>query len=355
MIEPRSHLNALAVAAAAFALLALAAPTPAQEAETPHEMEPYTETITGTDITFEMVPIPGGTFRMGSPEDEPDRLPHEGPQHPVTIKPFWMGKHEVTWDEYDEFAFAFDLRRKQREGVDPQSQAEGERMADAVTRPTPPYADETFGMGREGQPVICVTYHSAMEYCRWLSAKTGQRYRLPTEAEWEYACRAGSTTAYHFGDDPSELEEYDWYFENCEGPQLVGTKKPNPWGLFDMHGNVAEWVLDHYDADIYSQRSQEEPTVRPVVVPTEYEYPYVARGGSWDFDSWDCRSAARHVSNLDWSVQDPQRPQSIWWHTDATFVGFRIVRALDEQPELLGLQSKIIKGKGPQPSSEDGD
>jgi formylglycine-generating enzyme required for sulfatase activity len=317
-------------------------------------MTAYTETIPGTDISFEMVPIPGGTFTMGSPEDEADRTEHEGPQHPVEIAPFWMGQHEVTWDEYDEFAFSFDLRRKEREGVKDGDQPASELAGDAITRPTPPYADETFGMGREGQPVICITWHAAMEYCRWLSAKTGRTYRLPTEAEWEYACRAGTTTAYHFGDDPAMLEEHDWFFENCEGPQAVGTMKPNPWGLYDMHGNVAEWVLDHYVEDLYSRRSQDAPAVRPVVVPDEYEYPYVARGGSWDFDAYDCRSASRHVSDPDWSVQDPQRPQSIWWHTDATFVGFRIVRAFDEQPELVELRSKMIKGKGPKPSGSDG-
>ena len=345
MIATLSHWKGYALVAALAAATA-AGPVRAQDAETPEEMEPYTETIPGTEITFDMVPIPGGTFRMGSPEDEPDRMEHEGPVHPVEVGPFWMGKHEVTWDEYDEFAFQFDLRRKQLEGIDTEAQSEAEKIADAITRPTPPYADETFGLGREGQPVICITHHAAMEYCRWLSTKTGRTYRLPTEAEWEYACRAGTQTAYHFGDDPAMLEEYDWYFENCEGPQKVGTMKPNPWGLYDMHGNVAEWVLDHYVEDIYSRRPQDEPTVAPVVPLSEFEYPYVARGGSWDFDPWDCRSASRHVSNPAWSVQDPQRPQSIWWHTDATFVGFRIVRPFEENPEIKELRSNIREGSG---------
>jgi len=315
-------------------------------------MAAYTETIPGTGITFEMTPIPGGTFMMGSPEDEPDRSPDEGPQHPVKVGAYWMGVHEVTWEEYDEFAFAFDLRRKEREGIDLEDQPEGEKIADAIARPTKPYADETFGYGRDGQPVICIPHHAAMEYCRWLSAKTGRNYRLPTEAEWEYACRAGTTTAYHWGDDPDLLEEYDYYFENSTGPMPVGQKKPNPWGLYDMHGNVAEWCVDHYVADIYKTRSLDEPNVRPVVMPSEYEYPYVVRGGSWDYDPWDCRSASRHYSSPDWNIQDPQRPQSIWWHTDATFVGFRIVRPFEEQPELVDLRSKIQKGKGPRPDSD---
>ena len=165
-------------------------------------MKPYVETVPGTEVKFEMVPIPGGEFVMGSPADEAKRNADEGPQHPVKIAPFWMGKYEVTWDEYDQFAFSLDLKKKKRDGVDPASQPETEKKADAVTRPTPPYADETFGFGRKGQPVICVTHHAAMEYTRWLSAKTGKTYRLPTEAEWEYACRAGTKSAYSFGDDP---------------------------------------------------------------------------------------------------------------------------------------------------------
>ena len=115
-----------------------------------------------------------------------------------------MGSKEVTWDEYDQFAFSLDLKKKKRDNVDPTKQSEWEKKADAVTRPTPPYADETFGFGRSGQPAICITHHAAMEYCRWLSAKTGKIYRLPTEAEWEYACRAGTKTAYFWGDEPDK-------------------------------------------------------------------------------------------------------------------------------------------------------
>jgi formylglycine-generating enzyme required for sulfatase activity len=283
---------------------------------------------------------------MGSPAGEEKRNEDEGPQVKVEIAPFWMAKCEVTWDEYDEFGFSYDLKRKKRENVDASKQSDTEKAGDAVTRPTPPYADETFGMGRRGQPVICITHHSAMEYCRWLSAKTGKAYRLPTEAEWEYACRAGTTTTYSFGDDAGELGEYAWYVENAEKPQAVGKKKPNPWGLHDMHGNVAEWCLDHYVPDIYATLLKEQPSKRPVSLPTAREYPYVARGGSWDDDPEKLRSAGRLASNLEWSVQDPQRPQSIWWHTDATFVGFRVVRALDEQENLRGIRSLVVKGKG---------
>jgi formylglycine-generating enzyme required for sulfatase activity len=319
-----------------------AADEPGSSAET---MRPYVETIPGSDVKFEMLPIPGGTFVIGSPATEEHRNADEGPQHAVTIAPFWMGKYEVTWEEYDQFAFALDLKKKKREGIDLAKQLQSEQKADAVTRPTPPYADETFGFGRNGQPVICITHHAAMEYCRWLSEKTGKIYRMPTEAEWEYACRAGTKTAYFWGDDPGQIDTYAWDVNNTEKPMPVGKKKPNPWGLFDIHGNVSEWCLDHYVADAYKKYPTDKPTAGSVILPDAKEYPYVARGGSWNTDPEELRSAARKASNPEWSTQDPQRPQSIWWHTDATDVGFRIVRPLHEQDNLKGLKSKVVKGK----------
>ena len=308
------------------------------------EMKSYMETIPGTDVKFEMIPISEGTFTMGSPASDANRQSDEGPQHEVTIRPFWMGKTEVTWDEYDLFAFSQDIKRKKQQGVDLTEQPATEKAADAITRPTPPYADETFGLGRHGQPVICITHHAAMEYCRWLSAKTGKTYRLPTEAEWEYACRAGSKTAYSFGDDAKKLGEYGWYLDNSDGrPHPVAQKKPNPWGLHDMHGNATEWCLDHYDKAFYGTFKSAVPTLFPVLMPTEKKYPYVVRGGSWDDEAPLLRSAARRSSEEDWSMLDPQQPRSIWWHTNATFVGFRVARALEEQENLKGLKSKVTK------------
>ncbi|MCA9067641.1 MAG: formylglycine-generating enzyme family protein, partial [Planctomycetaceae bacterium] len=163
--------------------------------------------------------------------------------------------------------------------------------------------------------------YAAKQYTKWLSAITGNQYRLPTEAEWEYACRAGTTTAYSFGDDPAQLPEYAWFGENTnEKYEKVGQKKPNPWGLHDMHGNVQEWVLDQYSEDGYGKE-----TDNPLVIPTTL-YPRVVRGGGWDSDAELCRSAARVGSDELWKAQDPQLPQSIWYHTDALHVGFRIVR-----------------------------
>jgi formylglycine-generating enzyme required for sulfatase activity len=306
---------------------------------TPQETKPFTayvETVPGTKVSFEMVPISGGTYLRGSPETEEGRGEDEGPQHKVEVRPFWMGKLEVTWDEYDLFAFSLDLKK----GAEAASAPPG---VDAVTRPTPPYTDMTFGYGHDRYPAICMTHHAAMEYCRWLSQKTGKTYRLPTEAEWEYACRAGSTSAYSFGDDPSKLGDYAWFTDNSDGkPQPVGGKKPNAWGLHDMHGNVAEYCLDHYRRDVYKEM-KESLNFMPVVLPTEKRFPHVVRGGSWDDDAALCRSAARRESTREWLRQDPQRPQSIWWLTEAVFVGFRVVRPVEEIEILKGLRSKVTK------------
>ena len=308
----------------------------------PEEMKPYTEAISGTDVKFDMVPIQGGSFIMGSPKSESKRSADEGPQHKVRLNSFWMEKFETRWDEYDVFAFSKDLMAERQKKVGLAAQSENEKATDAVTRPTPPYTDPTFGFGREGHPVINITHHAAMEYTRWLSSKTGKTYRLPTEAEWEYACRAGTDTPFFFGPDPKQLGEYAWYLDNSDArPHEVGRKKPNPWGLYDMLGNVAEWVLDEYDKDYYRRFNPDVPVLAPVLVPGEKKYPHVTRGGSWDDESNRVRCAARQASNPDWSMQDPQMPQSIWWHTEATYVGFRVVRPLEEQENLKGLKSKV--------------
>jgi formylglycine-generating enzyme required for sulfatase activity/mono/diheme cytochrome c family protein len=295
------------------------APLPPSEAG----MKPYKQLIPGTNVSYEMVPIPGGRFKMGSPEDEEDRNPAEGPQIKVEIEPFWMGKFEVTWNEFELFMFPTE-EIKLRTRIAPEHQ---EPLADAVSRPTAPYVEMSFGMGKDGFPAISMTQHAASMYCKWLSAKTGHFYRLPTEAEWEYAARAGTTTAYSFGDDPAMLDEYAWYQDNSDWKyQKVGTKKPNPWGLHDMHGNVAEWTLDQYDPDFYRQFVGE--TVKNPWNRSTSPYPHTVRGGSWDDPPELLRSAARMGSDPSWKAQDPQLPKSIWFHTDAVFVGFRLIRPL---------------------------
>jgi formylglycine-generating enzyme required for sulfatase activity len=187
----------------------------------------------------------------------------------------------------------------------------------------------SFGMGTDGYPAICMTQHAANKFCQWLSAQTGHYYRLPTEAEWEYACRAGTTGPFHCPED--QLAEYAVMDPEQVrvGYEKVGTKKPNPWGLYDMHGNVMEWCIDQYIADAYSKRS--EVTANPLEIPTTL-YPRSARGGSWYDPPEYLRAAARAPSDEAWKVQDPQLPKSIWYHTDAHWLGFRVVRPL-ETPE----------------------
>ena len=289
------------------------------------EMKPYTNTIPGTRVTYAMIPIPGGEFVMGSPASEPNRKPDEGPQHKVKISPFWMEKCEVTWNEYELFMYP-DEERRTRATV--ATDAAGDKLADAVTHPSKPYVEMSFGMGKDGFPAISMTQHAANKYCQWLSAKTGHFYRLPTEAEWEYACRAGTTTTYFFGEDGSKLSEYAWYEQNSDFKyQKVGRKKPNPWGLYDMYGNVVEWVLDQYDPDYYQRCAVTSPVLDPWNKATK-PYPHSVRGGSWDDEASMCRSASRRGSDRTWKMQDPQLPKSIWYFSDAQWVGFRIVRPL---------------------------
>jgi formylglycine-generating enzyme required for sulfatase activity len=299
---------------------------PNANASTEAEMKPFTEVVEHTEATIDLVPIAGGTFTMGSPDTEADRGEDEGPQHEVKIDPFWMSKYEITWDAFEVWMFDLDVQRRELKKAKATAL---DQQADEYqkTQPTEPYSDMTFGMGKKQRPAICMTQFSARIFCKWLSAKTGRYYRLPTEAEWEYACRAGTSTAYHFGDDPAELDDYAWYFDNAdESYHQVGQKKPNAWGLYDMHGNVAEWVLDEYVPESYGKFTGKVAD-NPLAPPTRL-YPRVVRGGSWDDDPEVLRSSARRFSSPDWSKQDPQIPQSIWYHTDALTVGFRIVRPL---------------------------
>jgi formylglycine-generating enzyme required for sulfatase activity len=297
----------------------------------PVDMQAYTNTIPGTKVSYSMVPIPGGKFVMGSPETEENRREDEGPPVQVRIEPFWMGQFEVTWDEYELFMYPEEERKwKDTLETDP----ERDRASDAVSRPSRPYTEMSFGMGRYGFPAIAMTQHAANRYCQWLSAKTGHFYRLPTEAEWEYACRAGTTTAYHFGDDPAQLDDYAWYEDNSDWRyQRVGRKKPNPWGLFDMHGNVWEWCLDQYEAS-YAHWGTD--LVKSPWNRASKPYPHVARGGSYDDEPDRLRSAARRASDRLWKMQDPQLPKSEWWLSDAPWVGLRLVRPLEvPSPEEL--------------------
>jgi formylglycine-generating enzyme required for sulfatase activity len=259
------------------------------------------EQLVHAPLPANMASIPEGDFIMGSMNHK-----DEAPTHKVHIDAFYMDKYEVTWDDYRKFMFAKD------EGVD------------AVSRPTRPYVEMSFGMGIEGFPAISMTQHAANKYAEWLSQKTGQFYRLPTEAEWEYACRAGTTTAYSFGDDVKQLVNYAYYAINSGGKyQKIGLKLPNPWGLYDMHGNVMEWTLDQYSTDFYAH----SPAANPWNQATK-PYPHAVRGGSWQDPAEMLTCSARVASDPSWKEQDPQLPKSIWYETDAQGLGFRLVRPL---------------------------
>lgn len=278
----------------------------------------YVQEIEGTTLSFSMEAIPAGVFSMG---DNKSSKADEKPAHDVEIAAFWMGTYEVTWDLFQSFLYKDYEQSKQSTGTVPSD-------VDAVTRPTKPYLDMTFGFGKEGFPALAMTHYNAIQFCKWLYVRTGVFYRLPTEAEWEYACRAGSKDTYFFGNDITKLNDYAWYESNSDQKtNVVGQKKPNPFGLYDILGNVAEWTYDQYHADYYKQ-FEGKKTKNPVAIPTEL-YPHSVRGGSFASPANELRSAARGASDPIWKQLDPQMPKSNWWFPEAPFIGLRLVRPLN--------------------------
>lgn len=290
----------------------------------------YKRSIPGTKIHFEMVAINGGTFTMGSSDGTDD----ERPKLQVQVESFWMGKHEVTWAEYQQFMQLCSVFEKFDDNdIRPLNDA---NRLDAITAPSKLYDPSfTYETGdHPQQPAISMTQYAARQYTKWLSLLTGQFYRLPSEAEWEYACRAGTTTAYSFGEDPTQLPDYAWSYKDAEDSyqtSQVGKLKPNPWGLHDMHGNVWEWTLDAYDANYYAKHAGGSIAASELINWPTRAYPHVLRGGSWyDEEASLFRSASRRGSGSDddWKSFDPNRPKSPWWFAsdDGQTVGFRIVR-----------------------------
>jgi len=308
----------------------------AEDASGEPKFTAYTRVIPGTKVAFDMLPIPKGEFLMGSPKTETDRKADEGPQVKVGVDAFWMGKHEVSWGEYQRFmdlCVIFgkfdDLKIRQ---LSP------DNKIDAITAPSQLY-DPSFvyeSGDDERLPAVAMSQYAAKQYTKWLSLLTGEFYRLPTEAEWEYACRAGTKTAFSFGDDDQGLDQHGCYIDNSDDvTSKVGTRKPNAWGLFDMHGNVSEWVLDEYHADWYGRTKKDVTSSADMIAWPKKLFPRVLRGGSWDSDAEDCRSAARRLSSDDdWRSYDPNSPQSPWWFASdqGQTVGFRIVRPLKAPP-----------------------
>jgi formylglycine-generating enzyme required for sulfatase activity len=237
--------------------------------------EPFTVTLPGTTVDLELLPVPGGTY-----------LTADGA---VQIAPFYMARTETTWDAYDVFVFRLDLPEEQRMG-----------SADGVTRPTKPYISVDRGFGHEGYPALSMSAQGAQAFCDWLSETTGRRFRLPTTLEFEWAARARSQTPYGCG-DVAALPDHAWFRDNAgRKTHPAGEKTPNAWGLFDLHGNVAEWALDEQG--------------RPVVC-----------GGAFRDSAEKVAADARREPSDAWNASDPQIPKSVWWLADANFVGFRVV------------------------------
>ncbi len=277
---------------------------------------PYVQILPNSAIQFKMQPVAGGIFFMGSTIKEKKKEADEIPQRSIIISPFWMGAYEVSRDAFDVF-YKDETTTQNNEN-------------DAVTRPSSQYIDFSLGMGKEGgYPVNSLSQYAALMYCRWLYNKTGIFYRLPTEAEWEYACRAGSTTTYYFGNDTTQLHKYAWYKKNSKNKfQKAGLKLPNAWGLYDMLGNVSEWTLDHYNEKAMEQLA--DSSINPIAAINNAKYPKVLRGGSFADDGVQLRCANRTKSEAVWNRRDPQIPKSKWWLTEGSFIGFRIVRPLQQ-------------------------
>lgn len=298
----------------------------------------FTERIPGTSVEFDMVAIPEGSFTMGSPADEPMRSENEGPSVKVNISKFWMGKAEVSWDEFLAF---FAETNSQGHASDAKVVSEEDTEgADAITGPTAPWGAPDQGWGKGSRPAITMSHYAAQVYCQWLTQKTGKKYRLPTEAEWEYACRGGINTPYFFegspkdftsrgfmksifGPDTEGIGEFAVYSLNSEmKSQEPSFVKENPYGLVNMAGNVWEFTADYYADDAYSQYGGEVTDPTGPTAGTEY----VIRGGAFDSDAIELRSANRDQTQTEkWLVTDPQMPKSIWWYSDSKNVGFRVV------------------------------
>ncbi|MCA9176594.1 MAG: SUMF1/EgtB/PvdO family nonheme iron enzyme [Planctomycetales bacterium] len=303
-------------------------------------MVPYRDKVPGSEVVFEMVPVPGGVVRVGSPESEDGRSESEGPVFEVEVPPFWIGKYEVTWQEYKEFMGLHELflnfKISGERYVKSSNFTDALNELDAITVPTKLYEPTfTFEKGEDPRlPAVTMTQYAARQYTKWLSLCNGRFYRLPTEAEWEHACHAGAKTPYSFGADAKELDTYAWHAGNSEeSPHLVGTKKPNAWGVYDMHGNAAEWVLDMMLEDGYQKFGGKRVSRDEAIVWPVKQDPRVVKGGHWASTAAECRVAARLGSDTEsWKGSDPNIPLSPWWFTDdpARGVGMRLVRALEE-------------------------
>lgn len=276
--------------------------------------------IPGCTRPLIMVNLPAGKFEMGSFNPAINGV-EQGPAKQVQVDAFAISIYETTWEQYDAFF------RDNNFSVN--------KETDAITRPSPPYLDFTLGMGKEGFPASSMQPYGALMFCKWLYKQTGIFYRLPTEAEWEYACKAGES--YAMPTDSMKLTEYAWFAGNSRQKyQPVGSLKPNAWGIYDMLGNVAEWTLDGWTNAYFSQ-TLEQTAINPLTVPQK-KLPRPVRGGSYRDEAAQIHPALRKPSDPVWNRRDPQIPKSKWWNTDAPFVGFRVVRPV-AQPDAAAVEA----------------
>ncbi len=279
----------------------------------------YTETFKdkrGEELSFDMILVEGGEFVMGSEKGEEGRQAHESPAHKVAVEAFYLCPTETTLDlfvSYYEETNKVKAAHKAALGV--------KKDVDAITGPTPVFGEVTMGYSKKN-PAIGMTWHNAVTFCKWLSKRTGKTYRLPTEAEWEYAARAGGAGPCANGHDAKNPGDFAWFFDNSDGEtHPVAQKKPNAWGFYDMSGNVREWVHDFYSATAYATANPTGPLTGKV---------HVARGGDYDCDPAELRCAARAFEQNWWRDGDPQIPKSIWWLPNIDLVGFRLARSIDD-------------------------
>ena len=323
------------------------------EPATVTEFVNYTEQIPGTAVAFNMVAIPGGTYNMGSPGNEPFRNDDEGPVRKVTISPFFMGELEVTWEMYWSFyaqtmsegrippSAIYEANSKVMQSVMQQLNEAGIASGiDGVSGPTPPFGFPDQGWGGVDRPAITMTHYAAEMFCLWLTQKTGKLYRLPTEAEWEYAARGGTSTPYFFEGSPKKFSDLGFIRKFIKADTAVinsfviyeknsgnKTQEPanvghNPFGLKNMLGNTFEYCSDWYAPDAYAATPSEVTDPKGPDSGVER----VVRGGSFQSPAENVRSAMRGATQHEmWMKNDPQMPKSIWWYSDMKGIGFRVV------------------------------
>ncbi len=240
------------------------------------QLEPFAQSLGDSIVKLQMIPIPGGTLKVGG--------------KPVTVKPFWISRTETPWE-------AFDVFTASGEPSPPYDQTEF--PPDAIARPSKSYILPDMGWGHNGYPVINISFTTAQMFARWVAASTKKKFRLPTEAEWELACRAGNMAPWKI--DKAEVEKTAWHWLNTSRiTHPVGKKQPNKYGLFDMFGNVGEWSTDMAG--------------KPVLC-----------GGTFKDSPTNMLPTVRRRFEPRWQETDPQFPKSRWWLSDAPFCGVRLV------------------------------